>query len=293
MKNIFTFILSLLCFALITAQTTLNVYQNNGAIMSLPVATIDSQTFSLNPPPSTMNIFQLGGGIIVIPLNNIDSITYTVVTNNNGDILNPNLTYGSMLDQEGNEYATIIIGTQEWMAENLRTSIYVNGDTIPNVSVANDWHSLTSGAWVHYDNDSQYEIPYGKLYNTYVVSGNICPTGWRVPSVPDFDVLINFLGGRSVAGGKMKSTSTLYWDSTNIGTNESGFSLLPGGVRSGGSWGGGDDFSGLGISGTLMSSTFETGGNVLSPNFLSSSTSTSTSYDSSAKTGLSIRCIKN
>jgi Fibrobacter succinogenes major domain (Fib_succ_major). len=94
--------------------------------------------------------------------------------------------------------------------------------------------NLTTGAWVHYDNDSQYENPYGKLYNWYTVDDprNVCPTGWHVPTDAEYTLLTDYLGGGSVAGGKMKSTGTQYWLSPNSGaTNESGFSGLPGGYR--------------------------------------------------------------
>jgi uncharacterized protein (TIGR02145 family) len=148
--------------------------------------------------------------------------------------LNPNLTYSSVTDIEGNTYATIVIGNQEWMAENLRTSKYCNGDPIPNVAEASQWGSLTSGAWAHYDNDSEYDAPYGKLYNWYAVddSRNICPCGWQMPTEFAWSDLAQHLGGLSVAGGKMKSTGTLYWQNPNTdATNESGFSSLPGGFR--------------------------------------------------------------
>jgi uncharacterized protein (TIGR02145 family) len=137
-------------------------------------------------------------------------------------------------DIDGNQYTTVIIGTQEWMAENLRTNTYANGDPIPNVTDANQWQNLTTGAWAHYNNDSQYENPYGKLYNWYTVADprNVCPTGWHVPSDAEWTVLSDYLGGESVAGGKMKSTGTQYWQSPNTdATNESGFSGLPGGYR--------------------------------------------------------------
>jgi uncharacterized protein (TIGR02145 family) len=122
------------------------------------------------------------------------------------------------------------------MAENLRTTRYCNGDFIPNVTNDTDWGNLTTGAWAHYDNDSQYETPYGKLYNWYAVidERNICPCGWHVPSDAEWTVLTDYLGGASVAGGKMKSIGTEYWESPNTGaTNESGFSGLPGGYRTG------------------------------------------------------------
>ena len=149
--------------------------------------------------------------------------------------LNPSITYGSMTDQEGNSYATVVIGTQEWMAENLRSSTYANGDTIPKVANANQWTQLTTGAWVHYGNNSNYDIPRGKLYNWYTIADprNVCPTGWRVPTDAEWTVLTDYLGGMSVAGGKMKSTGTEIWIAPNGGaTNESGFSGLPGGFRS-------------------------------------------------------------
>jgi len=158
-------------------------------------------------------------------------------------LLNPNLTYGSMTDQDGNTYATIVIGTQEWMAENLRTTSYANGDPIPNITNNTQWSNLTTGAWSHYNNDSQYENPYGKLYNWYTVvdTRNVCPTGWHVPSDAEWTVLSDYLGGENVAGGKMKSTGTQdwfdskdspYWQYPNTdATNESGFSGLPGGFR--------------------------------------------------------------
>lgn len=141
---------------------------------------------------------------------------------------------GGVTDIDGNNYETVIIGTQEWMVENLRVTKYSNGDVIPNITDNTQWSSLTTGAWSHYDNDSQYENPYGKLYNWYTVADprNVCPTGWHVPTDAEYTLLADYLGGASVAGGKMKSTGTLYWESPNTNaTNESGFSGLPGGYR--------------------------------------------------------------
>jgi uncharacterized protein (TIGR02145 family) len=150
--------------------------------------------------------------------------------------------YGSMTDQDGNEYKTIMIGNLELMAENLRTSTYANGDSIPNVTDANDWFQLNSGAWCYYNNDDQFNCPYGKLYNWYTISDprNICPVGWHVPTDLEWNLLIGFfdptysptaLGIQGqTAGGKLKSTSG--WNSPNIGaTNISGFSGVAGGAR--------------------------------------------------------------
>jgi uncharacterized protein (TIGR02145 family) len=144
-------------------------------------------------------------------------------------------------DVDGNNYPTININGQEWMAENLRTSKYANGDPIPNVTDNSQWSFLTTGAWVHQNNDSLYEITYGKLYNWQTVadSRNVCPTGWYVPSDINWFELANYLGGTTVAGGKMKSTGTIesgtgLWNQPNLGaTNEGGFSGIPGGYRTG------------------------------------------------------------
>jgi uncharacterized protein (TIGR02145 family) len=161
------------------------------------------------------------------------------------NVHNPAKTYGTMTDQEGNVYKTIVIGTQEWMAENLKTSIYRNGQPITNVIDGTQWGGLSTGAWCNYQNNNTSECPYGKLYNWYAVADprNVCPTGWHVPTDGEWTTLTTFLGGESVAGGKMKSTGIQYWVSPNLSaTNESGFSGLPGGNRSGS--GSGTDLSG-------------------------------------------------
>ncbi len=142
--------------------------------------------------------------------------------------------YGTVTDVDGNTYTTIQIGSQTWMAENLRTTTYANGDPIPNVTDYTQWSNLTTGAWSHYNNDSLYENPYGKLYNWYAVddSRNVCPTGWHVPTDAEYTLLTDYLGGVTVAGGKMKSKGTQYWTSPNTdATNEGRFSGLPGGYR--------------------------------------------------------------
>jgi uncharacterized protein (TIGR02145 family) len=155
------------------------------------------------------------------------------------NVHNPDLTYGSMTDQQGNVYKTIVIGTQEWMAENLNTSIYRNGDAIPTNLDDGTWQNTTSGAWAYYNNDASYACPYGKLYNWYacVDARQLCPVGWHVPTDAEWTVLTDFIGGEAVAGGKMKTTGTIeaatgLWYSPNTGaTNSSGFSGAPGGSR--------------------------------------------------------------
>jgi uncharacterized protein (TIGR02145 family) len=152
-------------------------------------------------------------------------------------------------DIDGNGYKTVIIGDQEWMAQNLRTTRYANGDEIPNVTNQQEWDNLTTGAWSYYDNDEIHNNLHGKLYNWYAVDDprNICPDGWHVSTDEDWIQMEIFLGmpeeeaysfqgfrGEDEnVGGKLKVEGTLIWDPPNAGaTNESGFSAVPSGLRS-------------------------------------------------------------
>ena len=138
--------------------------------------------------------------------------------------------------RDGKSYNTVKIDTLCWMAENLTTSTYRNGDPIPNVTDNLAWRNLTTGAYCWYNNDSAtYGSTYGRLYNGYAVKDNrnLCPTGWHVPTTDEWTALTNYLGGASVAGGKMKESGLAHWLSPNVGaTNVSGFTALPGGYRS-------------------------------------------------------------
>ena len=144
------------------------------------------------------------------------------------------LQTGTVTDIDGNTYQTVKIGDQWWTAENLKVTHYRNGDAIPNVTDNTEWSNLTTGAYCNYDNDDNNADTYGSLYNWYAVNDrrNIAPEGWHVPSDAEWQILIDYLGGEGVAGGKMKATGTTIWNSPNTGaTNESGFSALPGGYR--------------------------------------------------------------
>ncbi|GEM_PF-3097955 len=140
----------------------------------------------------------------------------------------------SMTDQDGNVYKIVKIGSQWWMAENLRVTHYRNGDAIPNVTDNTEWTGLSTSAWCAYNNDNGNIDTYGLLYNWYaaVDSRNIAPEGWHVPTDEEWQTLVDYLGGYSVAGGKLKESGTSHWSSPNSGANnESGFSALPGGYR--------------------------------------------------------------
>lgn len=142
------------------------------------------------------------------------------------------ISYGSVTDQDGITYKTVKIGKQTWMAENLKTTKYTDGTVIPNVTAKSEWANTSDGAQCDYGNSASNNTTYGKLYNFYAVeTSKLCPTGWRIPSENDFNILIDTLGGESIAGGKLKEIETA-WSSPNAGaTNSSGFSGLPGGER--------------------------------------------------------------
>ena len=148
---------------------------------------------------------------------------------NNGDIVfNPNITYGSITDIDGNTYKTVTIGTQTWMAENLKVTKYNDGIAIPNVTDNTAWRELTTGALCDYGNTPSNSETYGKLYNWHAVNtGKLCPTGWHVPSDAEWTELTDYLGGTSVAGDKLKETGSTHWSNLRTGaTNETGFTAL-------------------------------------------------------------------
>jgi uncharacterized protein (TIGR02145 family) len=161
---------------------------------------------------------------------------------------NPNINFKSIgtpvgkfsdciKDIDGNTYKTVTIGSQTWMAENLKTSKYNDGTTIPNSKVNSDWAKINIGSWCYFKNDSSFNSNYGKLYNGYVIissmngNKNVCPIDWHVPSYEEWIVLIDNLGGSDVAGGKMKAIDQT-WGTLNIDANNiSLFTGLPGGFR--------------------------------------------------------------
>lgn len=141
---------------------------------------------------------------------------------------------GTLQDVEGNVYKTVKIGSQWWMAENLKTGRFNDNTSIPYVTDIAAWANLTTPAFCFYNNDSaSFKSVYGALYNWYAVhTGKLAPAGWHVPTEADWTTLINYLGGFATAGGKMKETGTGRWESPNTGAdNSSGFTGLPGGIR--------------------------------------------------------------
>lgn len=161
----------------------------------------------------------------------------------------------TVTDIDGNVYNTVTIGDQVWMAENLKTTKYSDGTTIRHVTPDNEWINLRTGAYSWYDNDfGTYGSLYGGLYNWYAVaSRKLCPAGWRVPTDDDWtqltdylidnyeDITFSNLGNSlrscrqvdSPLGGDYDTDEHPRWNShfRNYGTDEFGFSALPGGLR--------------------------------------------------------------
>ena len=193
---------------------------------------------------------------------------------------------------DGYTYTSIVYGNgQEWMGENLRSSIYANGDPIPNVTDTDSWRELTTGAWAYYMNDIYYETIFGKLYNWYAVTDPrcVCPVGWHVPNDSDWIALYDYYGTQAEAGGKLKATGYQYWNYPNRdATNESGFSGYPGGFRQYG------HFYYLGKIGFWWSSSepYNGGFNVTS-SLMYFDSGESRLYGLQVEDGASIRCIRD
>ncbi len=190
-------------------------------------------------------------------------------------------------DADGNVYDIITINNRVWLAQNLRTTKFNDGSAIQHVTDNTAWAGLSTPAYCFYNNNSANKTTYGALYNWYAVNtGKLCPSGWRVPTDADWKSLENYLGGETVAGGKMKETGTTYWNSPNTGaTNDSGFNGRGGGVRFIGG-----DFGDLKNYGLWWSSSQGGGGAWFRSLYYQNTNLTTLSYGH--KNGLSVRCIK-
>jgi len=137
-------------------------------------------------------------------------------------------------DIDGNVYATVRIGSQCWIRENLKSTREATGTPIPLVANSLAWVGLTTPARTWYQDDSlTYGNIYGSLYNWHTIAGgNLCPNGWHVPSDSEWEALISFLGGEGLAGDKLKETGTVHWAGQNSSsTNSTGFTARPAGIR--------------------------------------------------------------
>jgi uncharacterized protein (TIGR02145 family) len=220
----------------------------------------------------------------------IQTVTLTGGSQALGNLQVCNPVGSTVTDIDGNVYSTVVIGTQEWMQENLKTTHYKNGAVIPNNLTNAQWQATSSGTCADYNNDSTNTAVYGKLYNWYAVADpqGLCPTNWHAPTDAEWDVLFNYLGGDTIAGGAMKEIGTTHWDSPNTGaTNSSGFTGLPGGHR---------EINGLcyniGSYGYWWSST-QSSITFAHARTLTYFLSNITNYDNKMTYGFSVRCVKD
>ena len=209
---------------------------------------------------------------------------------------------GALTDIDGNRYQTVLIGAQVWMAENLKTTRYRNGDPITNATGYN-WVNATYGAWCYYANDPSNNATYGKLYNWYAAANpNICPQGWHIPIEAEWQQLeltlgmpfkelelVGVRGTTANVGGSMKATSL--WDATIYGpiTNVSGFTGLPAAGRHSSS---GSFPQLLGTYGTWWSAS-EVDWYTAWARQLYYNSRGSNRFDAEKKGGYSVRCVKD
>lgn len=251
-------------------QVALN-YMNSGITVSLIIEVVENKCVGVvvkTPPTKSRFIIgdrlQLDGLVVELTWENgkVENVTVSdfqqiglIVMPANGDVLDnflANLTiteaksglsaslkvvvYELLTDIEGNRYPIVQIGTQKWMAADLRTSRYSNGDYIGTTSSASLDISAEQSPkyqWA-YNGNNDYVDTYGRLYTWHVAvdSRNVCPSGWHVPTNDEWALVRDFLGGNSFAGGKLREEGTVHWFAPNTGaTNESGFSGLPSGER--------------------------------------------------------------
>ena len=227
-------------------------------------------------------------------------------TNANGTSYGNEISFiskNTITDYDGNIYKIVTIGNQTWMAENLKTTHYANSTEIQVVEDPTSWYALecTDKAMCYYNNSTANADIYGALY-TWAAAMNgaessstnpssiqgVCPTGWHLPSDGEWVELTDYLGGISVAGGKMKETDTTHWLSPNAGaTNESGFTSLPSGRR-----GSNSTFAKLGISAYFWSATRYGSSRAWNRNLYNNTIDVSR-YNSYRYYGFSVRCLKD
>jgi uncharacterized protein (TIGR02145 family) len=269
-------------------------------LLSVPYV-LHARSVRLNVSATGDSLFVGDGSFVMIPgISDANSSAAGTTLHTCGlpNVHNPNLSYGSMTDQEGNRYKTIVIGTQEWMAENLNSSIYRNGDAILTELSNAEWANSVNtqvGAWSYWNNDVTNACPHGKLYNWYacVDTRHLCPVGWHVPTDSEWTVLTNYLGGESVSGGNMKTTGTLeaatgLWYSPNAdATNSSGFSGTPAGFR--------NNNGGFGYIGYLLHwwSSSAVGTDFALSRYLGYSGGNVLRVNSNVQAGFSVRCLRD
>lgn len=188
----------------------------------------------------TMYVYRAGAVISKQAVADVDSVIF----------YKPNTPPAVVTDIDGNIYHTVNIGTQTWMIENLKTTKYRDGTSIPNITDGTTWSNLTTPGYCFFNNAAANKSTYGALYNWYTVNTNkLAPTGWHVPTDAEWSALENYLIANgynydgTTTGNKIAKSlaATTLWGActTEPGTigngftknNTSGFSGLPGGSR--------------------------------------------------------------
>jgi uncharacterized protein (TIGR02145 family) len=218
-----------------------------------------------------------------------------------GNLIVCNPGGSTVTDIDGNVYSTLIIGNQEWMQENLKTTHYKNGVAIPTGLSDAQWQATTSGAYAIYNDSAINNTVYGKLYNWYAVAdpNGLCPTGWHEPEDWEWNVLIKTIDPSAdttcsgcsqsqTAGGAMKEIGLSHWLGPNAGaTNSSGFTGLPGGVRASNG-----PYSAIGVYGFWWSATQGSTASAYCRSLMYGPSSVTRS-NFSKNNGYSVRCVKD
>ena len=191
-----------------------------------------------------------------------------------------------VIDIDSNVYNTVTLGTQIWMKENLKVTKYNDGAAIPLVNDNSVWfHTITPAyCWYNYNHSTL-----NALYNWYTVNTHkLCPIGWHVPTDIEWTILTNYLGGDSIAGGKLKEIDTIHWIHINIGaSNETGFTALPYGYCRPD-----ETFGGIGYYGFWWSAT-EDGSDYAFDRDMHFDNSNIDINNHSKRYGFSVRCVKD
>ncbi len=193
--------------------------------------------------PYALNSRESGNGIKSVSKTgdtlNLNNGSFVIIPGISAAQPKPTSGYGPNInDVDGNTYKTVYLGTQQWMAENLKTIKFNDGTFIKFIIDGSEWQNNNTGAYSFYDNDDSNIFTNGLLYNWYAISPtsngnkNVCPSGWHVPTDNEWTILTDYLGGENIAGGKMKEIGTINWNSPNTdATNTSNFTGIPSGCR--------------------------------------------------------------
>ena len=262
MKNFLIICLGLLFITLILNCTKI-IYISEPSVKTISVTNIKSTSatsggnvvddggkpiierglcWGIEPYPTKAHKYSSNGSGMGNFTQNLENLTENTVyhvrayaTNSVGTSYGQNISFTTqpIEDIDGNTYDAIQIGSQTWLSSNLKTTKYNDGTDIPNVVNSLAWILNYQGAYCDYNNVPSNSNSNGRLYNWFAVStGKLCPKGWHVPSDIEWEVLITYLGGVAVAGGKLKTIGITSWQSPNLdASNSVGFNSLPSGCR--------------------------------------------------------------